>query len=175
MRKGDNEEKIRWLQATLNQYEGRLLRYLKRMVPEQFARDVVQDAFVKLWQEDPERLKGHEAPWLFRVCRNRALDILKKEGRMSPFDSDQSQAPDDPVATVEMKQETTRVLQVIAELPQKKQDVLRLKFQEGLSYKEISQVTGLTESYVGVLIHEGIQLIRERMKDDQPSIQGGAQ
>lgn len=85
MRKGDNEEKIRWLQATLNQYEGRLLRYLKRMVPEQFARDVVQDAFVKLWQEDPERLKGHEAPWLFRVCRNRALDILKKEGRMSPL------------------------------------------------------------------------------------------
>lgn len=67
------------------------------------------------------------------------------------------------------------MLQVIAELPQKKQDVLRLKFQEGLSYKEISQVTGLTESYVGVLIHEGIQFIRERMKDDQPSIQGGAQ
>lgn len=174
MRKAD-EDKIQWLSETLTQYEGRLLRYLSRWLSESSARDVVQDTFVKLWQEDPQRLKDHIAPWLFRVCRNRALDILKKEGRMSPFDSDQGQADDDPGATVERRQETTRVLQVMTELPQKKQDVLRLKFQEGLSYKEISQVTGLSESYVGVLIHEGIQHIRTRLKDEQPSTQGGKQ
>lgn len=167
------DHKIQWLKETLIKYEGRLLRYVARLLPEQSARDVVQETFVKLWQEDPSRLAGHEAPWLFRVCRNRALDVLKKEGRMNPFDSDQAKSPDDPEATVERRQTTSQVFAIMAELPTRKQEVLRLKFQEGLSYREISQVTGISESHVGVMIFEGLQHIRKRLHPAQPSIQGG--
>jgi RNA polymerase sigma-70 factor (ECF subfamily) len=41
--------------------------------------------------------------------------------------------------------------------------VLRLRFQEGLSYKEIAGVMQLTVSHVGVLIHNGLKSLRARL------------
>jgi RNA polymerase sigma-70 factor (ECF subfamily) len=43
------------------------------------------------------------------------------------------------------------------------QEVLRLKFSHGLSYREIAEVTGLTVSHVGVRIHEGMTILRRRL------------
>jgi RNA polymerase sigma-70 factor (ECF subfamily) len=48
-------------------------------------------------------------------------------------------------------------------LPDNQQEVIRLKVQNGLSYREISEVTGLSVSNVGFLLHKGIKTIREKM------------
>lgn len=53
------------------------------------------------------------------------------------------------------------VLQMLARLPDNQQEVIRLKFQQGLSYKEISSVTGLSVTNVGFLIHTGLKRLRE--------------
>ena len=50
-------------------------------------------------------------------------------------------------------------------LPPNQQEVIRLKFQHGLSYKEISAVTGLSVSNVGYLLHVAIKRLRELMVD----------
>jgi RNA polymerase sigma-70 factor (ECF subfamily) len=42
----------------------------------------VQDTFLKLWQTDPDTVNGRLAPWLYTVCRNRAVDVCRKERRM---------------------------------------------------------------------------------------------
>ena len=52
-------------------------------------------------------------------------------------------------------------------LPANQQEVIRLKFQHGLSYKEISSVTGLSVSNVGFLMHTGIGALRERLREKQ--------
>ena len=52
----------------------------------------------------------------------------------------------------------------MAALPALQQEVLRLKFQAGLSYQEIAEVTGKSVSHVGVLLHEGLKSIRERVR-----------
>ena len=49
---------------------------------------------------------------------------------------------------------------MLAGLPDNQQEVVRLKFQDGLSYKEIAGVTGLTVSNVGFLIHTAIHTLR---------------
>ena len=49
-------------------------------------------------------------------------------------------------------------------LPANQQEVLRLKFQNGFSYKQIAGITGLSVSNVGFLIHTGIQRLRKRFK-----------
>ncbi|MHC5024337.1 MAG: sigma-70 family RNA polymerase sigma factor, partial [Planctomycetota bacterium] len=54
------------------------------------------------------------------------------------------------------------ILALVAELPGRQQEVLRLKFQAGLSYREIATVLDLTVSHVGVLIHNAIKAVRER-------------
>ena len=59
-----------------------------------------------------------------------------------------------------------RVLDLLSTLPKNQREVIRLKFQNELSYREISEVTGLSPSNVGFLIHRGLRLLRERLRKD---------
>src|SRR5881628_2699146 len=82
MRSGDQPNQAEWMRSVLVQYEGPLLRYATRITGDlDRARDIVQDTFLRLCRERPERLNSHLAQWLFTVCRNRALDVAKKEPR----------------------------------------------------------------------------------------------
>ena len=68
-----------------------------------------------------------------------------------------------PAAVVNGRESTSEVLRVLATLPDSQQEVIRLRFQNGLSYREISGVTALSVSNVGYLIHTAIKTIRERL------------
>ena len=79
----------------------------------------------------------------------------------------QSQAdPGTEFSTLEQEEQLSEVLNALKTLPANQQEVLRLKFQSGLSYLEISQITNLTVSNVGFLIHTGIKNIRERVRTE---------
>jgi RNA polymerase sigma-70 factor (ECF subfamily) len=67
------------------------------------------------------------------------------------------------VALAERNDSAAQVLGLVERLPPNQQEVIRLKFQGGLSYREISRVTGLTVSHVGVLIHTGLKSIRLKL------------
>ena len=69
----------------------------------------------------------------------------------------------EPSAAAERRDTLGRVLQMLDRLPDNQQEVIRLKFQGGLSYKEISTVTGHSVSNVGFLIHRGVKTLRERL------------
>ena len=80
---------------------------------------------------------------------------------------DQRSSPagaDAPGAAAEQKDSMARVLQQLDRLPDNQQDVIRLKFQNELSYREISEITGLTVSNVGFLLHVGLKRLRELMQ-----------
>lgn len=70
----------------------------------------------------------------------------------------------DPAAAAESREGAGRVLAVLTRLPENQQDVICLRFQGGLSYKEIAAVTGLTVSNVGYLIHTAVKTIHEMLK-----------
>jgi RNA polymerase sigma-70 factor (ECF subfamily) len=158
-----------WLQQALERYEGPLLRYALRMTGNlEKAREVVQDTFLKLWETDPKTVDSHLAPWLYTVCRNRVLDVLKKEKRMQPLkepaEGYELEAPDIGPAERYEKKETHSVLfQMVDTLPQNQREVIRLKFQDDLSYKEIAEVLGLSVGNVGFLLHTAIQAIRQKL------------
>jgi RNA polymerase sigma-70 factor (ECF subfamily) len=59
-----------------------------------------------------------------------------------------------------------QVLRVLDMIPENQQEVIRLKFQNGFSYREISGVTGLSVTNVGFLIHTGLKSIRQRMRTE---------
>ena len=69
-----------------------------------------------------------------------------------------------PAAQAEQRETTGEVLGLLAQLPKNQQEVVRLKFQNGLSYQEISKVTNLTVSNVGFLIHTVIKTIRQQLR-----------
>jgi RNA polymerase sigma factor (sigma-70 family) len=169
--------RLEWIREVIDQYQGRLIRFAARITGDtDRARDVVQDTFMRLCREDSEKTRDHVAPWLFRVCRNRALDVRKKEGPMMPLDDTvgarlEGHTPD-PLAALEKSAMASRVLAVLGELPPQQQEVLRLRFQEDLSYKEISAVTSCSVSNVGVLIHTGVKHLRQRLNAPAPTRRG---
>ncbi len=131
------------------------------------ARDVVQDTFVKLHRQDPEMIQGKLKSWLYTVCRNRSIDVLRKENPMlsssgEAFENMENASPD-PSNAMEQKESFEEVLKFLERLPENQREVIRLKFQGDLSYKEISDVTGLSVSNVGFLIHTGIKRLRTLM------------
>ena len=69
----------------------------------------------------------------------------------------------DPAAVLETEEKLDRISRLFKGLSDNQQEVLRLKFQNGLSYREISEITGLSESNVGFILHTGIKQVRERM------------
>lgn len=76
-----------------------------------------------------------------------------------------SQEPS-PAAQVEGRDNTRRALRLVNGLPANQQEVIRLKFQNGLSYKEISGITRLSVSNVGFLIHTALKTLRRQMQDE---------
>src|SRR5262245_15729539 len=156
------------LAELLERYEGPLLRYAQRLVGGDLetARDVVQDTFLRAMQQDAAALDGQAGPWLYAVCRNRALDIRRKENRMTPtsetlLDARPSAGPP-PGLSLETADDSRRLLAALDRLPASQQEVVRLKFQAGLRYKEIADVTGLTVTNVGFLLHTALRTIREQ-------------
>jgi RNA polymerase sigma factor (sigma-70 family) len=166
---GQNE----WIRSVLVQYESPLTRYAARITGNiEQAREVVQDTFLRLCSQEPSRVRGHLAQWLFTVCRNRALDVRRKENRMSSnveIQLEAQPAPDPaPVTVLERKEQLNQILHLLQTLPSNQQEVIRLKFQNGLSYREISSVTDLSVSNVGFLIHKGLKTIRQKLNARSP-------
>lgn len=162
-----------WIEAVVAEHEGPLVRYAERLLGDlDRARDVVQDVFLKCLQQDREQLADGLRAWLYTVCRNRVFDVLRKESRMSTRDEAgllrvAGQAPP-PEQHLQRKEAAHDALAQLAALPERQQEVLRLKFQGGLSYKEIAAVTEHSVSYVGVLIHEGMKTLRSRLAGAGP-------
>ena len=73
----------------------------------------------------------------------------------------QTSVEQDPSQSMELQESTDQLARQIARLSDNQQEVLRLKFQGGLSYQEIADVTGLTRSNVGFLLHTAIGKLRQ--------------
>jgi RNA polymerase sigma factor (sigma-70 family) len=152
--------KSRWIVEALEQHESSLIRYARWILSDlESAREVVQETFLRLCKEEPARVEGHLAQWLFTVCRNLAFDARKKEARMAPLGNTEiAVAPG-----LDEQRTASEILQLVETLPKNQREVIYLKFQCDLSYKEISDITKLSVTNVGFLIHSAVRAIRKQM------------
>lgn len=168
----ESADRAEWMREVLFEFEGPLVRYAQRITGDlEAARDVVQETFLRLCRQEREEVEGHLAQWLFTVCRNRALDVQRKERRMSTATDLDERASSDaaqysPDAAIETHDSANKALGLLGHLSDDQQEVIRLKFQNELSYREISEITGLSVSNVGFLLHVGIKRLRELMKTE---------
>lgn len=166
---------LQWVRDAFARHEAPLIRFAAQITGDtERARDVVQDTFIRLCRAlrgegraqapPPERVTA----WLFQVCRNRALDVVKKERRMNYPGDEQLAARQgggpSPAVVAEARAELRQALEALQGLPVKQQEVVRLRLQAGLSYAEISAVTGHTVNHVGVLLHQALTAIRLQLR-----------
>lgn len=166
-------DKAAWVREAMAKHEQALLRYAASLTGDpDTARDIVQDTFLRMWRARPGRLGDGLTAWLYTVCRNRALDVRRKElsmGRLqdAPVAALSNLAPD-PSALAELSDSHREALEVLKTLPASQQEVVRLRFQGELSYKEISAVTGHSVSNVGYMLHVALAAVRESVRAVAP-------
>ena len=157
--------KSEWVVDALERHEQPLIRYARWFLGDlESARDVVQETFLRLCREDPARVGDHVAPWLFTVCRNLALDARRAAARTAPLDNAEAAVACDLDEQHDTRQALAHELDIVGTLPHNQREVVYLRFHGGLSYKEISGVTGLSVSNVGFLLHTAVRAIRSHLR-----------
>ena len=174
--------------ALLARYERPLVRYAQSIVGDvDSARDVVQDVFIRLARGGVRQEGGgtsgqngtdaqsaphtppsplpphaHLEAWLFTVTRHRALDHQRKQRRIipMPIHDDRPCVEPSPAATLESRDGEASLLRLLDALTPNQREVIRLKFQNDLSYREIAEVTQLTVTNIGFLLHTGLKKLR---------------
>jgi RNA polymerase sigma factor (sigma-70 family) len=149
-----------------------LLAYALRLLRETaMAQDIVQEAFVRLHAEfesvrDPRR-------WLYRTVHNLALNQQRRDRKVVPLHPpaeeptasdidliDPELLPDEQIARLE----NIGLVQLSLDtLDERSRELVQMKFTEGLSYKEMSERTGLSASNVGYLLHHALKAIEAEL------------
>ncbi len=146
--------------------ESPLLAYARRLLGDfGLAEDIVQEAFMKLHAQFQKVLTPQ--PWLYRTVHNLAVDHQRRAHKIvlvgDPKDdaacpvadaSDAQPLPDEQIA----RWEGIGLVRLVLEtLDERSRELIRLRFNEDLSYKEISARTGLTVGHVGYLLHHALK------------------
>lgn len=169
-------EQTRWIRQALAEFERPLLRYAASITGDaESARDVVQETFLKLCAADRAAVEDRLAAWLYTVCRNHALNVRKKEARMTPLiPSLADNLPDAAPSPGDVSYRAERLRMVVAALetldPQA-QEACRLKFQNQLTYREIADVMGVSLGTVANLVTRALDTVRERVHDTLEPVQ----
>ncbi len=155
--------------------ESPLLAYARRLLGDfALAEDIVQEAFMKLHTQFQKVLTPQ--PWLYRTVHNLAVDHQRrakkivlvgdsKDDEMPANDTADSQPlPDEQIA----RWEGIGLVRLVLEtLDARSRELIRLRFNEDLSYKEIAGRTGLTVGHVGYLLHHALKAMAvELVKTD---------
>ena len=145
------------LRTLFDTEESPLLRYAFSLVGRRaVAEEIVQEVFLELhtrWDEvDSPRA------WLFRTVRNRAYNHIRDNQREVLNSDDHNlrspNAEDETPEAMLLRMEATgAVRQMVEELDETNRNLLKLKYFEGLKYREISVRTGLSVSNVGYRLH----------------------
>jgi RNA polymerase sigma-70 factor (ECF subfamily) len=159
-----------WVENLVREHRAALLCYARHLVrDESAAQDIVQDTFLRLWKKPPD--PAFARAWLFRVCRSRAMDWWRARREFTlgadAADADRTnffeRLPDSAPSPAEnlTRGETAAALALqVDALPPRQRELVRLKFQTGLSYKEIADITGLTATNVGFILHTALTALR---------------
>ena len=143
---------------------GYALRYTGELAQ---AEDVVQEAFMKLHAQFEQVEKPR--PWLYRTVHNLALNQRRAAGKSvslepsSPGENssaaetaDPAPLPDEQIIRLEGIGQVRLSLETLDE---RSRELVKLKFNDELSYKDIAARTGLTAGNVGFILHHALKTI----------------
>ena len=163
----DITEIIKEREAPLLRYAGRLIR------DSEAARDVVQEVFIKYVRisQDQGRAKIDNLPaWLYRVTRNLCLYHLKSKRVQLEIPIDENIANfaggESPDRTLEKEEAMILIRKKLMELEPRDREVVILKIEHGRTYKEISEIMGISVTNVGFILHTAIKKLAKALNSE---------
>ncbi|MEQ9568863.1 MAG: sigma-70 family RNA polymerase sigma factor [Longimicrobiales bacterium] len=169
IRAGDPEA----LRLLLEEAWAPLVRYLTaRMDSPEDAHDAAQEAFVRLWEHRERWTEGTPRAVLFRIGRNLAMDRSRRldvrrrwAGRARAEPPPGPATPEEMYRAGELEREVSLAVQA---LPERRRDVFELVRYEGLAYREVARVLGVSVQTVANQMSLALRDLRARLAAHLP-------
>jgi RNA polymerase sigma-70 factor (ECF subfamily) len=182
--KADSKMHADWLEAVaadqdkaafaklFSHFGPRLKAYLLRLgADDAMAEEVAQDVMVTVWRKAQlfDRTKSSAATWLFRIARNRRIDVLRRK-RAINVDTETLVIEDEnlpnPNETLDEAKRQARIKAALAKLPQQQLQLVELAFYTELSHSQIAEETGLPLGTVKSRIRLAFGRLRRILEED---------
>jgi RNA polymerase sigma-70 factor (ECF subfamily) len=139
------------------------LRY--RLGNETLAQDLTSRTFEKAWR-DRHRYRRDIAKfstWLLQIARNVVVDYYRTHHEHAPLEAAaQVAAEGTPEEEAVIRSNFQRLSLLTAQLAERDRDLLALKYGAGATNRAISELTGLSESNVGTILHRAVEILRDK-------------
>jgi RNA polymerase sigma factor (sigma-70 family) len=138
---------------SVEEYADSVYRFIRgNLKDEDRANDIVQDSFEKLWRHVAEIEYVVVKSWLFSTAYHTMIDILRKEKRITSIED----SNDREMIYDSHYSDLNEILHhALERLPEQQKTSVLLRDYEGYSYKEIGEITGLSEAQVKINIYRG--------------------
>lgn len=134
-----------------------------RLGNEAHAEDLTSRTFEKAWSARARyrRDLAGFSTWLLSIARNVATDHLRAQRPHLPLEAvDEMAANDTPHDDVARDSDLARLGTLLEKLPQREQELVALKYGAEATNRAIAELTGLSESNVGTILHRVVQALR---------------
>jgi RNA polymerase sigma-70 factor (ECF subfamily) len=172
----DEELERRWKKGSAPAFAVLFQRYHKRVYgfalrftgDVHLAEDIAQRAFMNLYKKPPPGTgRARFKSLVFTVARNEAINELKKRGRRGEGSLDASpegvsQGPG-PEAEAKKQEDAARMQVALATLPDDEKEIVLLRQVEGLTFREVCEVTALSRDAVRWRLAKGLERLREAL------------
>jgi RNA polymerase sigma-70 factor, ECF subfamily len=127
------------------------------------AEDILQEVFMQLWRkpEGFDSSRGHLAPWLAVIARNRAIDLLRKHHPETDIEDVVVSVEPDMAGDAERARAMEKVRGTLGTMPPAQRTALEMAYFEGLSHTEISAKTGEPLGTIKTRIRAGLLSLRK--------------
>lgn len=128
------------------------------------AEDLTSATFEKAWRAR-HRYRADRASvstWLLAIARNVAVDHRRRARVEVPIEEAAPREEETPERTALRDSDHQRLVALLAELPTRERELVSLKYGAGVTNRAIAQLTGLSESNVGTILHRTIDALRAR-------------
>jgi len=156
-----------------NYYYPGLCVYAQKIIslPEEEARDIVQDIFVKFWNDrDKLDIKFSIRSYLFVSVKNKCFDLLRKKNRNIIVQeiTNECDITDESFETYILSELETLFNKSLNKLPERCREVFELSRFQGLKNREIAAKLNLSEKTVENQVTKALHILKEELKDYLP-------
>jgi RNA polymerase sigma-70 factor (ECF subfamily) len=146
--------------------------FLYKIGDREFAQDLTATTFERAWKlrSRYQTRIASLSTWLFGIAKNVLKEHLRNSKktvqRSEPiFKSDELPSSNDIEKDIQQQQEKEHLRKILLDLPEREQDLIALKYGAGLTNREIANITNLSESNVGSILHRTVKNIRTRLEE----------
>ncbi|QGY43512.1 RNA polymerase sigma-70 factor [Maribellus comscasis] len=156
-------------------YYPRLFKYAHHFLEDSFVtEDLIQEVFIEVW--DKRKLFVSEkqfTSYLFKIVRNKCLNILKRKVIEEKYLSYQAQLKSEELYHISfrieddfdsMEKNLSQIIEdVITQMPDRCREAFRLKWIEGKKIREISKIMNISTTMVDKHLAKGLEIAREKL------------